>query len=120
MNIKEFPKSEALLQEFFKKNLLAFQKNIMKDAPMEGMSVPEITGEMSKAYMESMLLTNTRLLFDFFDENKVYIQVLYYGEKGFLPLVVGMNNDMEHTFPDRMEAEHFAFKTAFEILEKQL
>ena len=75
MKIAQFPKSEKKLQEFLRRNLEAFQKNVMKEAPVEIMAPPEIQEEWVKKYSEVVLTTEPYTIISFLDENDINIIV---------------------------------------------
>lgn len=69
----------------------------------------------------------TRFLYDFFDAEGIYVQVVYAGEKDWVwginlrdkPVFEVTARD-EVSYPSRAEAETIAFTKAFEILEERL
>jgi len=117
IDLKEFPKSKKLLQEFGKKNLLAFQKNIMKEAPVEGLEIPEISDEMAESYANALLTTQPRILYDFFDENELYISVIRNADNWSADVE---GTDETGLYNTRIEAEFALFKIAFKLLEEKL
>lgn len=133
ININEFPKSKKLLGEFGKRNLSAFQKNIMKEREIEGVEIPEITDEMADSYASALLTTNPRILFDFFDENEIFISIRCAAKDVFYfrwNVKFDKGNDVEHpealgrstasNFTTRLECEKEAFNLAFKLLEEKL
>lgn len=119
ININEFPKSKKLLGEFGKRNLSAFQKNIMKEREIEGVEIPEITDEMADSYANALLTTQPRILFSFFDENKLYIDITYDDLGVFYKQVYTGELD-KIMYQNREEAEIAGFLEAFKLLEEKL
>lgn len=71
--------------------------------------------------LDKILGTQPRTLFDVFDEHEIYINIIRNNGK----FMWGWSDNIEHTikgeFIDiRKEAESFAIKAAFEILEQKL
>lgn len=119
MKIKNFPKSEKKLQEFLRRNLEAFQKNVMKDSPTEILAPPDIQEEWVVKYSEVVLTTEPRTVVDFLDEQGIYITTDYIYQEGFVCHVVGANW-IGRVYENRIEAELEAFEAAFELLEEKL
>jgi hypothetical protein len=65
-----------------------------------------------------MIDANPRMLFDVFDENEVYIEILLYPDDTFT-CKIG-NQATTNSWKTRKEAELFAVEAAFEILENKL
>lgn len=117
MNIKDFPKSEKKLQEFLRRNLEAFQKNVMKEAPVEIMAPPEIQEEWVKKYSEVVLTTEPYTIISFLDENDINIIV---DKIGGIWLSKINNNLLEGKYSSRVEAEISKYEEAFQLLENTL
>lgn len=119
IELKQFPKSEKLLQEFFRRNLEAFQKNVMKEAPTEILEIPKIEDEWVKKYTESSLVTNPGILTSFFDENGIIMEIGVDRtmEPKFCYSFGENNSDLFYT---RTEAEMEGWKECFKQLEQRL
>lgn len=68
--------------------------------------------------MGTLIDLNPRMLFDVFDENKVFIEIFLYPDDTFT-CKIG-NQATTDSWSTRKEAEAFGAEVAFEILEKQL
>lgn len=118
MDIKQWPKSQQKLKEFTKKYLMAFQKNVMKDAPTDILEIPEITEEMAEKFIPAMLMTQKRNLYDFFSENNIEIELGV--DRTMEPkFCYSFGDDNSDLFYTRLEAEDEAFKAAFKLLEEK-
>lgn len=118
INIKEYPKSKKLLEDFARKNLLAFQKNITKEQPVEGIEIPEITDEMAEQYANALLVTNPRILFDFMDSQEIFICIdMFQGE--FFGSIIG-SLYKSNKYKERVELEQEMYVEAFKQLEEKL
>ena len=116
-NLKQFPKSEKKLQEFLRRNLEAFQKNVMKEAPVEIMAPPEIQEEWVKKYSEVVLTTEPYTVISFLDENNINIIV----DKTNSIWSSKINNSpLEGKYNSRVEAEISKYEEAFQFLENSL
>lgn len=133
IDLQLFPKSKKLLQEFAKKNLLAFQKNIMKENKVEGVEIPEITDDMAENYATALLSTNPRILYDFFDEQEIYLSIRNARKDNFyfswnVKFDKGVYKDCSKaagkssisSFKTRLECEDDAYKFIFKLLEEKL
>ena len=75
------------------------------------------------SFVSNNRFTNLRDLYNFFDENKIYIRITPVFDSGkdiiFVASVFDEFNNYElDEFETRLEAEKAAFNKAFEILEK--
>ena len=116
MNINDFPKSKEKLKEFVKQNLLKFQE-ATSEAAKEAL-IPEITDEMVDQYIQVILLVQSRNLYDFFDMNKIIIEIGYLDTDETWDYAI--NSLGESNFKSRIEAEGKAFEHAFKEMEGQL
>lgn len=121
LNIKElvktYPKSGQLLKNWTKKMLSNFQTLITgsKDPNInKGLELPEITDDMAEKALEGLVSINFRLLYDFFDENRVYSYVGFDVASGFV------NNFTDKDYETRTEAEIEGFEYSFKTLESKL
>ena len=110
--LKKHPKSAELLRKYFsdkmKENIPVDFYDIMDKFPADDEMISKLIGD------------NFGSLFHFFDENKIYIQILVdsaFSKPNFIyKIVVGNRN----VFLDRKEAEKAAVIEAFNILENEL
>lgn len=66
----------------------------------------------------TMINANPRILFDVFDNHKVYIQITYYDGPNFWCSINGVQSENKHS--SRIAAETEAIQGAFTILEAKL
>lgn len=123
MNINDFPKSKEKLKGFVKQNLLKFQE-ATSEAAKEAL-IPEITDEMVDQYIQVILLVQSRNLYDFFDMNKIFINIIYqFGHFTWNSTTEVDGKGIEYTdvteYSFRAEAEWKAFEQAFKEMEGQL
>lgn len=114
--LNDFPKGKKLLQEFAKRNLLAFQKNVMKEQPVEGLEIPEITEEMAESYANALITTNLRILYDFWDEQGLKISIVENDNK----FIGEVSRTSLHTkeYDNRLECEQEIFEQCFKKEEE--
>jgi len=115
IDLKQFPKARIKLEKFFRRNLEAFQKNIMKEAPTDILEIPKIEEEWVKKYTESSLATQPRILYDFLDENEIYITIDMFQGKFFGKIIGSLYKTKE--YDERVECELETFQEAFRQLE---
>lgn len=122
INIKQHPKVEAKFNDFIKKLINVW----VEQAVGEGMEENEISAEYIKTASETMILSNPRLLYDFLDENHVYLQPILQEQLnpdngwGYeISSVAGMSDESE-AFKTRKDAEVAGFNQCLKILEDLL
>lgn len=112
------PKTGKLLTLWTKKMLSNFQKMIVSDGKNpdlnKGLEIPEITDEMAKIALSGMVKVNFRLLYDFFDENGVFLYIAFDVAGAFI------NNFTDKDHNTRIEAEVEGFECSFKTLESKL
>lgn len=112
--LEKYPEACKIIQKWFTKE---FTKSMG-----EADSVPEDFKEMvlqegfTKERLAIIIDANPRSLFDVFDENEIIIIVGYHENLGF-NYAVCEDDDQQHYFKRRKEAEFTAIEAAFEILE---
>lgn len=116
--LNDFPKGKKLLQEFAKRNLLAFQKNVMKEQPIEGLEIPEITEEMAENYANALISSQPRLILDFMDENEIFICTSFFQGEFFGNIPGSLYESKAHK--ERIELEQEMYNEAFKQLEEKL
>lgn len=123
VDLKDFPKSKALLFSTFKKILIAMQNGFIAKANKEGMEIPEVGDAVVNKYMDLSLSQDSyiRLLYDFFDSNKVFISINRSGS-GFAYTITNEeeNGSTKSGFNNRLETEKDAFASSFRVLENKL
>ena len=108
------PKTATVIKQWFLGKLL----DSLKDDKL-----PENFKEFVKAQdleddkIATMIDANPRVLFDVFDEHKIYIDISCLNDK----FLWGINDDMRNSvYETRKEAEKAAIEQAFEILNDKL
>lgn len=114
----QYPKGKKLLEEFAKRNLLAFQKNVMKDAPLEGLEIPEITDEMAENYANALITTQPRILIDFMDSNDIFMCTEFFQGEFFGNIPGSLYKSKG--YKERVEMEQDMYLEAFQQLEEKL
>ena len=112
----------VLFKVFVKKQLLSFQQNALKELnPDQENFIPEISDEMLENLLPMSIQVNPRNLYDFFDENKIFISIIVEDNLSFGLYSCKVNNkDVVDSEISRMKAEQKGFIKCFEILENQL
>lgn len=91
---------------------------------MSDVTVPDDFKEFVKAQdmtdetVSKVIDAGPRMLFDVFDEHKVYIQITYYDGPKFWCSINGVQSENKHD--NRIDAEEEAIQGAFTILEANL
>lgn len=119
--IKEkYPKSYKLLLNWTKETLLSFQRLLMGD--LDQSKLPVIEDATAESALDGFIKVNYRLLFSFFDINKVYIEipVNINGKDVEFQAVVNQDYRGDHVYTNRELAEFAAINHAFETLESKL
>lgn len=125
MQINDYPKSKVKLMEFTKDLLIAFQKELTKDAPA-GVELPVIDDELKEIYINNILINNKRSLYDFFDRENIHLlidyaegfywQIKYKGESGITTVKI-TEPPVKHT--DRISCENEGFENCFKLMENE-
>lgn len=122
INLKQHPKAQAKFNTFIETLLRVW----VEQAVGEGMEENEISAEYIKTAAETMILSNPRLLYDFLDENHVYMQPILLEQLnpdngwGYeISSVAGMADEIEN-YKTRKNAEQAGFNQALKILEELL
>jgi hypothetical protein len=117
---KQCPKAMGKYYEFAGKALKELQQRFL-EGMREGVEseVPPLDEGIIKQYGDTILLTNIRSLYTFFDEQGVIMEVrLYPGHPPkYMFAFDGLPSDI---FPTREQAEVEGFTKAFQLLEEQL
>ena len=113
--LENFPKATLVVKQWFLNKLL----ESLKDS-----SVPDDFKEfvkaqdMENANISKMIDANPRILFDVFDEHKLYIQITYYDGPKFWCSINGVESG--NKYDTRLEAEKEAIEGAFQMLNDKL
>jgi hypothetical protein len=110
--LKEYPTASAWLHDWSKKTLLD-SCNADDTIPEEFKEFLKDVGVKTKD-IELLIDNNARSLFDFFDDNGIYIQITGSNEEGWKWAFDGVENDKCVT---RKAAEKFGVAKAFYLLE---
>jgi hypothetical protein len=113
--LEKYPLTGKLIRDWFLQSML------------EGLKDPEIAEEFKEYMIEqgidnekvgTLININPRMLFDVFDNNKVFIEIFLYPDDTFT-CKIG-NQATTNSWKTRKEAELFAVEAAFELLESKL
>jgi hypothetical protein len=106
--------------------LRTYYKNKLEESIEQTKDVPDDFKEMLREHgadhidntIIGVINLNPRMLFDFFDEHKIIIEIRYSSEFGqFVPEVNGISS---YTFSKRKDAEGVAVEDAILMLEQRL
>jgi hypothetical protein len=115
---EEYPKTMAKLVEWVKEKLERFQAVMLEQIQVderENVKIPEITLEWAENATGALLRSYHRTLWDFFDENKLFITTDYIFEEGFVVNFPGYKTVEGHL--SRIEAEIAGIKAAIKYME---
>lgn len=120
--LEQHPKAGAALTSWITGHLEKFQKKLALQ--LEGESfIPEIDEHIARVAVKSTIMGNQQLLFYFFDDHRVYVNI-YSGLGHFVMHHLVGDTDTPDTgntrFPSRGEAERAGFRKAFKLLEETL
>jgi len=105
---------------------IKFPKSVekLKKFCLKGFDGPGIPPNMKEQMDPNMLVDITikmqRGMYEFFDENEVYVFIARDGDSFGYGIGQSKNGMLDNGFDERREAEKAAFTAAFEKLEKQL
>lgn len=115
----ECPKAMAKLVEWVRGKLVRFQEIMKSQIQMEeDVETPIITLEWAENATEALLKSYHRTLWDWFDENKLFITTDYIFEEGFVVAFNGYKTVEGHL--SRIEAEITGIKAAIKHMEEGL
>ena len=114
------PKTKQQLLEWQKKGLRLFQTSALEADGEKEAVMPEVDDKMALQYATASFALNPRALYEFFDEEKVFVVILPPTEEKnkFSFKINGVES--EQTFAARITAEQAAFYEAISITEKNL
>ena len=121
--LEAYPKAAVAIKEFY------YGK--MVDSLSEDSDIPQDFKDMVKAqqfdseYIATFIDNNPRFLFDIFDSNAVYIEILVDYSKNDAEFTYGVIDDDEMNtestiYNSRVEAEKVAVEKAFQLLNDKL
>lgn len=115
----QFPKAHQKLVSFIIERLQQAQKMVVPEGT--DVDLPEIPASFAERAMDGMLLGNHRTLFDFFDNQQIFIEIQVIDDENVISFSY-MNKFFGGgciLYKSRIEAELEAFKSAFKLLEEQ-
>ena len=117
--LEKYPLAKNVVKDWFMRTMLESFKD--EDVPEEFKQFMLEQG-IEDDKVGKLIDVNVRILFDVFDENKIYINITK-GESNYF--MWGYADDTGHYIKDglvktRKEAEHAAIEKAFELLESKL
>jgi hypothetical protein len=115
IELKNYPLSAKLVKEWFMKEMIESFKD--ETVPTEFKDFMLEQG-IEDDKVETLINLNPRSLFDFFDENKIYIEIILYPD-GEFTCKIG-NQSTTISWKKRKKAEFSAIENAFIILEEKL
>lgn len=113
--IKECPKSYEALKQHIILGLKEMQKAMIAESGVE-MELPDIEGFLTEDMIIHTLKSNVRVLYDFFDKNKIYVTISLHTPSW----VCQVDNGIGTAKDSRFEAELEGFAQAFKLLEGKL
>jgi hypothetical protein len=114
--LEKYPLSKKEVQAWFLTNLLKTVDEGMPEEFKQFVKAQTIDDDK----LAVMLTESPRGLFDVFDKHKIYINVVYQDEQGFVWDIAHPYENPSVTFSNRKKAETKAIFKAFEILEDKL
>jgi len=112
--LEDFPKATIVIKQWFLDKLL---ESLKDDSVPENFKEFVRAQDMETDKIATMIEANPRVLFDVFDEHKVYIDISCLNNK----FLWGINDDMQNSvYETRKEAEKAAIEQAFQMLNNKL
>jgi hypothetical protein len=116
--LEKYPLTAQIVKDWFMRSMLESFKD--EDVPEEFKQFMLEQG-IEDDKVGKLIDVNVRILFDVFDENDIYINIIRNNGK----FMWGWSDNEEHSIKGelintRKEAEHAAIEKAFEILENKL
>lgn len=129
--LEKCPNAKQRYYAFVEKGLLGFQSMMTREiSEKTEMDVPSIESDIVKGFAENTLIANPRVLYDFFDSEKIIVWPVfvyhnidnlndggYWGFEIRTPAIIGDENE---EYKSRAEAEMVGFTEAFLLLEQKL
>jgi hypothetical protein len=122
--LETYPKVAKIIGEFYSNKLIESISTSNEDVSEE---FKEMLKQQSfdNKYIATFIDSNPRFLFDIFDTNEIYIEILVmYSDKPLIFTYTVVEGDIIHTQPtkynSRIDAEKIAIETAFQILNDKL
>tara|TARA_Y100000004_G_C8807226_1_gene366023 strand:- start:188 stop:592 length:405 start_codon:yes stop_codon:yes gene_type:complete len=115
--LDDHPNVKEVVRAWFTERLVKTLDDSMPKEFQEFVKAQQVTNEK----LAVMVKEGPRGLFDVFDDNEIYINIVYQDEVGFI-WDMGHPHGGNPSIPynNRRDAEHKAIFKAFEILEKKL
>lgn len=119
--LEAYPKAAKVINEFYRSKMMnSMETDDVPDEFKEMLKEQEFDNE----YVAKFIDANPRILFDVFDSNGVYIEILvdYTADAVFTYGVIDDNEmNTEHaSYNSRIEAEKVAVQKAFQLLNDKL
>ena len=122
--LENYPKAAKVIAEFYNNKLIDSMSTSTEDVSEE---FKEMLKQQSfdNQYVATFIDSNPRFLFDIFDANNVYIEILVDYSKNEAEFTYGVIDDNEMNtestmYKSRIEAEKVAVDKAFQILNDKL
>jgi len=122
--LETYPKAAKVIAEFYNNKLIDSMSTSTEDVSEE---FKEMLKQQSfdNEYVATFIDSNPRFLFDVFDSNGVYIEILVDYSKNKAEFTYGVIDDDEMNtestmYKSRIEAEKVAVDKAFQILNNKL
>jgi len=122
--LETYPKAAKVIAEFYNNKLIDSMSTSTEDVSEE---FKEMLKQQSfdNEYVATFIDSNPRFLFDVFDSNGVYIEILVDYSKNEAEFTYGVIDDDEMNtestmYKSRIEAEKVAVDKAFQILNDKL
>jgi len=120
---KQYPNAKTIVKEWFlKKMILSFEEDNVPEEFKEAM----LTTGISDEHLATLIEKQPRILFDVFDENKIFICISVWTktpgnfENAEFGIALNATNKNNNNFSTRKEAELVAIEEAFELLEESI
>lgn len=115
IDLKQYPKSFSLLLGFIKGWLTNLQKELLKG--VDAKEYPPITDTLVEQTTNSLMNSNIRALYSFFDKEGIYVVVDRHMGKWIWKIPKDIVYEASTPFDFREDAEEAGFKEAFNKLE---
>lgn len=111
MKIKQYKKALDLFRAYYTQKIIDFQKQLGGTDEIPKWSDDE---------MESIAKAAGSSLFYFFDENDIFVSILYGKDKTYnYDIIDGIANSVSESYSKRMECEFAAIEEGFKILNEK-
>jgi hypothetical protein len=120
--LETYPRAAEVINEFYHTKMIESMNT--EDVPQEYKDLLK-EQEFDNEYVAKFIDANPRILFDVFDSNAVYIEILVDYSKNDAEFTYGVIDDDEMNtestiYNSRVEAEKVAIEKAFQLLNDKL